>query len=685
LGVNPLLARIQTHRSLPTLPHILLQLIEVCNRPEKGLKDLTRLINQDPALSERVLRLVNSAYYGLKQQITGIDQALLLLGTEAVKNVAITSSVCQVFHGIGVKQGLNLKRFWWHSVSCAVAARRLAGKIAYPAPDEAFLGGLLHDIGKIVLWTSFRAQYAGILKSSGERSVALLAAERRLGLTHPEAGAWLVGRWDLRSFMPDAIRYHHEPLERVARSFPLVRIVFAANLLCPSDPGAEARLTDAAQLLGLTAGELGALRGEAEEEARQTARSLEIEVEEPGYGEADRQKAEELSRLVRDYSLLAGIGDGLSTASGGQEVVDAVRRGLHLLFDLPRSLYFRLEGAQLVGRPPEEAGPELRVPFQEASGLLARSLARGEALDSGSRETAGQASIFDEQMARMLGGDGILCLPLRAEGQPLGVLAAGVPAAARAGIASRGTLLRLLAARASQALLAFSQQERRAAQAGEERTASATAMTRRVVHEAQNPLGVISNYLNILSSKLQGNAAVQEDLRIVREEIRRVSTTISELASYPAAPVREPVELNALLTDLARISREAMWENSRIRIQLALEPRLPPLLSDRDKLKQVFLNLIKNAAEAMPAGGNLFIQTRLSAEAPRRVEVLVRDEGGGIAAEVRSRVFDPFVSTKAQEGLGLSIARGIVQQLGGSIDFKTGSGGTTFRIELPVS
>jgi len=204
------------------------------------------------------------------------------------------------------------------------------------------------------------------------------------------------------------------------------------------------------------------------------------------------------------------------------------------------------------------------------------------------------------------------------------------------------------------------------------------------VHEAHNPLGVISNYLSILSSKLQGNAAVQEDLRIVREEIRRVSLTISELASYPAASVKEPVDLNALLADLARISREALWENSRVRLQLGLDPQVPALMSDRNKLKQVFLNLIKNAAEAMTSGGNLSIQTRLPGGAPRRVEVLVRDEGSGIDPAVRSRLFDPFVSTKAQEGLGLAIVRGIVQQLGGSIDFQTGSGGTTFRVELPL-
>lgn len=148
------------------------------------------------------------------------------------------------------------------------------------------------------------------------------------------------------------------------------------------------------------------------------------------------------------------------------------------------------------------------------------------------------------------------------------------------------------------------------------------------------------------------------------------------------------MDVNALLADLGRISREPLWEGSRIRLKLVSDPAVPPLESEKDRLKQVFLNLLKNAAEAMPKGGELVLQTRLlpgQPGQPRRIEVSVRDQGGGIAEEVRSRLFEPFVSTKAQEGLGLSIAHGIVQGLGGTIRYETGSGGTTFRVELPVS
>ncbi len=676
-GPQALLARIETLRSLPTLPHLLLRIIELAGRPEDNLQDIARLVNQDPALSERVLRQVNSAFYSLKQKIAGIGEAMRLLGREAVRNIAFSSSVQQVFQGPPARHGLDLKGFWWHSLRCAAAARLLAVKTVYPSPEEAFLAGLLHDIGKLLLWSSFRREHAA--------AGSLPALERRLGLPHAEAGAWLLGRWQLPSFLPDAVRYHHEAPERIAGSFPLVRLVYAANLLS-SD---RDRLPEAAQLLGLGPRELESLRAEAMEEARQQAVALEIAVEaSPAGGRPevellDRAKDEALARLVRDYAQMAGVSAGFLQASRSEEVLETLRRGLAQLFDLDSSRWFRLEGEALVG---EEVvgGGRLRVPFQESSGLLARSLARGEVLDSFSPLAA--PSIYDEQLARLLGGEGILCLPLRAEGRGIGVLTAGIRERDHPGLAARETLLALLADQASLALSALLAQERQAEKQREERQGSAAALARRVVHEARNPLGIISNYLSILAGKLRDEPSLQEDLRIVREEIRRVSQIISELASLsaPGSRVREPVDVNALLADLARLSREPLWGGSRIRLQLTLDPQVPPLESEKDRLKQVFLNLLKNAAEAMTSGGELGLQSRLLPGPPRRIEVSVRDQGAGIAEEMRARLFEPFVSTKAQEGLGLSIAQGIVQELGGTIRYETGPGGTTFRVELPL-
>ncbi|MCK4728149.1 MAG: HDOD domain-containing protein, partial [Desulfobacterales bacterium] len=147
--------RIETSTNLPSLPHILVKLIEVCNREPDTIKEISQIIDKDVSLSARLLRLVNSVYYCLPNRVTGIDHALLLLGTNAVKNIAVSASVFQAFDQARDSSVFRLKLFWWHSLMCATLAKLIAEKISYPAPDEAFLSGLLHDIGKLVLLGNF--------------------------------------------------------------------------------------------------------------------------------------------------------------------------------------------------------------------------------------------------------------------------------------------------------------------------------------------------------------------------------------------------------------------------------------------------------------------------------------------------------------------------------------------------
>jgi HD-like signal output (HDOD) protein/signal transduction histidine kinase len=737
---RPLLSRIEASRNLPSLPHILLQLIDVCNRPDKGIRELAKVINQDPSLSERILRLVNSAYYSLKQKISSIDQALLLLGMDAVKNIAISSSVYQVFNRPARKSAFDLKLFWWHSLSCAVIARILARKTQYHSPDEAFLAGLLHDIGKIVLWVNFEQEYERLLKSSGPRGAALLEAERRLGSTHAEAGAWLIRRWDLRSFLPDALLYHHDPPERVLHSFPLVQIVFAANLLCPTTGEiAPEDLAAAKAVLGLEPHQLKSAAEEGAAEVRETARSLEIEITAPrgeetrgeATGGTDQAKAEELAGLVRDLSLIQGFSETLLKAQDKQGVLQVLRQAVHLLLDVPSVFYFEYEpppgprsdpavafqpARQPSNGPPgAPAGPpsggalaglttgvddlsdvirELRIPFQEQSSLLVRALVQHKALDTfardgsardGSARDAG-LSILDEQLVRFLGAEGMLCLPLQSGQAYVGVLLLGLDRRQREALAGKRRLLSMIVSLSTLALHGARMREWQLQRVREERFGAVSEMARRIVHEAHNPLGIVTNYLSILAGKLTDNEAVQEDLRIVREEIRRVSQIIGELSSFsdPAASRHEAVDVNGVLKGLSRIAGAALEQSSSVKLALKLENKLPAIRSDGNRLKQVFLNLLKNAAEAMPSGGTITFESRRVEMEPLCIEVSVRDEGGGIPEEIGQHLFEPFHSTKGQEGIGLSIVYGIMRDLGGSISYDTSAAGTVFRLRLPV-
>ncbi|MBN1835223.1 MAG: HDOD domain-containing protein [Spirochaetales bacterium] len=697
---SPLLARIETSKNLPTLPHILLQLIDTCNRKEKGIKELARLINQDPSLSERVLRLVNSAYYSLKKKVSSIDQALLLLGTDAIKNLAISSSIYQVFNRPRSRSSFDLKLFWWHSLSCGAVSRLIAAKIGYPSPDEAFLSGLLHDIGKILLWVNFEEEYEVILRASAYQSDALLKGERELGLTHSQAGAWLVSRWNLHSFLPDAVLYHHDPLERILHASPLVQIVYSANRLCPMVPqeqGQGQEVQAAAKLLGLKRQELEQLRDKAEAEVRELAGSLDIEISPPleqelGLSAEDQGKYDQLTDWVRDISLLYSSAEALLRASGAEELLKVARQGLQVLFDPDSVCFFRYEPERLIGvaagtDDPRDEIRELVIPFREEASLLVRSLSGRVLEDSLARKQGHKLTILDEQLVRFLGGEGFLCLPLSAESEPIGVLVLGVTAAQRSQILGKRKLLGMFANLVSLAMFANLVKEREVQHIREERVSASSLLARRIVHEAHNPLGIINNYLSILATKLVDNEAAQDDLRIVREEIRRVSQIISELSSFSnhGETPREAVDVNSVLSDLVKISQEALWQKSKVRVHLGLEPKLPLFKSDKNRLKQVVINLLRNASEAMPGGGSIHIESALEPGDPQYIEIRVKDEGPGIDPEIQKRLFEPFVSSKGHEGLGLSIAYNIVKDLGGEISYQTGTeGGTTFRIRIPV-
>ena len=692
---NPLLANIETSRSLPTLPHILLQLIDICNQDKKGIRDLSKVINKDPSISERLLRLVNSAYYSLKQKISSIDQALLLLGMDAVKNIAISSSVYQVFHRPSRKSVFNLKLFWWHSLSCATLARRLAIRIQYPNPDEAFLAGLMHDIGKILLWNNFEQQYEKILKKSAYRTPELLEGEREFGLGHAEAGAWLIRRWDPHSFMPDAVLYHHDQPDRILNASALVKTVYVANRL--SSIVAEERdegLGASERILGLNRQELEQLIGQAEEEVQGIAGSLDIEITAPeaepqGLSPKDRKKYEELAGWVRDISLLQSFSEAYLGAEDAKGILQVMRQGFQLLLDLDPVFYLRYRGDSLHGvamgsEEHEDAIRDLTIPFREETSILVKALVQRRILDTFDNKSV--LSILDEQLVRFFSTEGMLCLPMQVGEDRLGVLIGGVQRSDREKLHSKRKLLTMFLNLASLALHRFQLKEAQAERIREERMSATSMLARKVVHEAHNPLGIINNYLSILAGKLSKNESAQEDLRIVREEIRRVSQVIGELSSFSQAGQmqKEPVDINGILRDLARISRESLQQRSGIELELNLDPNIPLVSSDSNKLKQVFINLLKNAAEAMTEGGTIGFESRSRDGEPPSIEVLIRDQGKGIPEPVRSILFEPFTSSKGHEGLGLAIVHGAVKELGGRLSYETGSEGTTFLVQLPL-
>jgi putative nucleotidyltransferase with HDIG domain len=219
-------------KNMPSLPTTVSKVLEVCNNPQTSPADLNHVISLDPVLVGRVLKLINSAYYGLGQQVTSLVRAIIMLGINTVKNLALSSAVLGNLAAGKSGTGLNMEGFWRHSLCVGVAAKIIAKKrgIDPKQSEEYFTAGLLHDIGKIPLNTVLATGYMLAISESDRNKMSLVRAEeRKLGINHCEAGAKIVKAWKLEGAVGDAIIYHHDHIDYDGEHREVLNSVILAN------------------------------------------------------------------------------------------------------------------------------------------------------------------------------------------------------------------------------------------------------------------------------------------------------------------------------------------------------------------------------------------------------------------------------------------------------------------------
>ena len=218
--------------SLPTLPTVVSKMIQLVDNPKTSASSLARLIYTDQALTARMLKLANSAYYGLPREISTVNMAIVVMGFNTVKEMGLSLSVFEVFKGGSDDATFDISRFWQHSIGCGSAARMLARRLNYHLAGEAFVAGLLHDIGKAILRQYLAKEFADIIDKVSHQGIDLDQAEMEVvGTTHAQVGAWLAEKWNLPRIIVDAIAFHHTPCE--SHEDPvLVAMVNVANYLC---------------------------------------------------------------------------------------------------------------------------------------------------------------------------------------------------------------------------------------------------------------------------------------------------------------------------------------------------------------------------------------------------------------------------------------------------------------------
>ena len=225
---------------IPTLPVVAIKVNKLLQDYDISITELTGTIEKDQAIVSRILRLVNSAFYGLQSKVESVHQALVVLGLNTVRNVVISVSVIKAFSGKDSFEGFDIKDFWRHSVGVAVASRYLAVQTRLDNPDDCFIAGLLHDIGKVILSEYFKESFGQVWASVRDDGLSFYEAEKNLlPLNHAQIGGHLAAKWRLPPDLIDTIRYHHTPREG-ASNLDQLMIVHVADIIVntrKADPG----------------------------------------------------------------------------------------------------------------------------------------------------------------------------------------------------------------------------------------------------------------------------------------------------------------------------------------------------------------------------------------------------------------------------------------------------------------
>ena len=664
---------------LPCAPQVLLEVLELL-QGDAAMAEIAAAAGQDAVITGRIL----AAAAALKAPVADVEQALAALGREQLHALIFSVGIRQCFTPLAPASAIATHLpLWRGSLRHARLAGQLAALTGYSRPDEAHLAGLLANLGERVLLDEFGAPYQRLQRTplgGGERA----ASERqRFGSDYCAIGADLVGRWRLGGFIADAIRYQHEGIEQLQDAYQLVRLVHCAGLMAAADVLPQAAIDAAARFFGLAEADLRALHERQAVDCERRYQRLQLQSPE-ACGEA----GEGLAGLLGELSELEQMRGGLLLADTAEELIAVVQRWLALAFGISPALLFLYDetGRQLTSLGAgggDNADFKLRP--QPGRSLVGDVFLQNQPLD---RREDPQMPVIDRQLLHFFAGEVLVGWPLT-QGREgvLGVVVFAITRGQLAAFRDRRHLITGLFRLAAQALAAVRQKAR---QGGEGQAVAAlyTQRIREAVHEANNPLSIIRNYLETLRLRLGAEHEADESLGVIGEEIIRVGDILRNLASpADAGAPQAAVDVNRIVADTTRIIDAAVFSTKNITVQLDLDSDNTVIEGSAGQLKQILTNLLKNAAEALDANGRIVVTTdaTISFDGRDFVGITVVDNGPGIPDAIRERLFQAGGTSKGGDhaGLGLSIVKKLVDSMRGHIICSSSAAGTEFRILLP--
>jgi signal transduction histidine kinase len=584
-----------------------------------------------------------------------------------------------------------------HSQFVAELAGHLARETAYAAPDEAYATGLLHDLG--LLWMSeYADDYASLLADSPDEWTLSGNEWERYGQDHTEISSALLASCGLPPVATDAIALHHANVDTLVTAHPLVRIAAAAEELANyrSSQSADC-LERAGRLTGLEGALLVSLLADTSREVQERALAAGIPAEPamlslPWSNQADT--------VTETGSIDGGVARSALNAftrsvftrdlSAWSDFNTASR--LLLGLDAPVLFIRPLDGQTLSGTT-STALPgvsQLHIAVEDAHSVIAEAYRSGVETRFQSADRPPGRCAADWQLARWLECDGLLCVPWENEHQS-GIAVYPCAADEHTGEEIDQALRKLVTDAATTRISAKQADERMRVDLEESVARRYIDHARRIAHEASNPLTVIKTYLGIIDEKLE-DSTLKEQLNLLSDELDRVATLIRKTSDFtgmvPAGPAHSGVA--EILHDLRALYGEALFARRGINFELRTSPNLPPAAIPPDALKQILLNLFKNAAEAIPEGGKLSVSavSGINTNGHACLEIRIVDNGPGLSPERVQTLFTGGArnSTKPGGGVGLPVVRELVTRNNGTILCRSQPGsGTVFQIFMPLA
>ncbi|HYL17100.1 MAG TPA: HDOD domain-containing protein [Burkholderiales bacterium] len=699
---------------LPVNVRVLTRLLSAFD-DSSSMRALSELTLCDPALALHVMASAGPVAADDPAQALSMDARVSLLGLDML-HALVYRQIGKHFQSAAAQHPQSaLTSIWARSILCAELASGLARRFKKPTAP-ARLAGLFHLLGQLALLRSRPEIYATVLASAPNVNDLLRAEREAFSTTHDAAGAALLETSGLPGFSPEAVRLQHEPLERLIDAPFEVRAVRIASALAAR--GLTTETTNAAAtLLGIEAPALTQLMQESLAAARANPAGIDIQEKAATTSVAPPKDAPAIlggdlslqlparfdvpanQNLVETVSAFAESGaqwtmrQALASATDQNGALLRGRRLTRLLTGLGPQVFFVIstDGKHLVPALLEGDSrdlDELTVTIERSPSLLARAARdRLPARVTGSALAEGAA--IDRSLARMLGTDDLLCLPMIHDSNLAGVTLVAL-CTEHEEIAESRALLARIAALTAETILRAGRRARSDEQLRIELTERFRAAGKRVVHEAGNPLSIVKNYLKLLGDKLADTAQVREEVTILNEELDRVTRIVQRMGDPFAIDIDEParLDLNSVVHELMTLCRDTLFAKRGIEVMQQLDPQLPLLRADAGAVKQVALNVMTNAAEAMPTGGRLNVMTADNVNLGGELFILLQisDTGGGVTPELMQRLFKPGPTTKGEghEGIGLAVSASILQRLGGHILCRSSIGrGTIFLILLP--